>query len=106
MLPQAGVVAVEVAGGPLIPFRMGRRDQSRAGIPLEGLLPDASNGTGAHLKSIFARMGFSAQEMVALSGAHTLGRARRQNSGFNGEQRHKQDDAAGFLPGSCVLLCL
>lgn len=36
-------------------------------------LPDASQGA-EHLREVFYRMGFNDREIVALSGAHTLGR--------------------------------
>ena len=36
-------------------------------------LPDGSKGA-PHLRDIFYRMGFNDQEIVALSGAHALGR--------------------------------
>ena len=41
--------------------------------PPDGRLPDASKGP-PHLRDIFYRMGFNDQEIVALSGAHALGR--------------------------------
>ncbi|CAI5490944.1 unnamed protein product [Closterium sp. Naga37s-1] len=77
----AGVVAVEVTGGPAIPFKAGRKD-SLAVTP-DGRLPDAHKGS-AHLRDIFCRMGFSDQDIVALSGSHTLGRAHKDRSGFEG----------------------
>eukprot|EP00270_Netrium_digitus_P020947 TRINITY_DN877_c0_g1_i1.p1 TRINITY_DN877_c0_g1~~TRINITY_DN877_c0_g1_i1.p1 ORF type:complete len:299 (+),score=54.16 TRINITY_DN877_c0_g1_i1:72-968(+) len=78
----AGVVAVEVTGGPSIDFIPGRMD-SLAVTP-EGRLPDAKQGA-AHLREVFGRMGFSDQDIVALSGAHTLGRAHSDRSGFDGQ---------------------
>ncbi|KAG6512547.1 hypothetical protein ZIOFF_030672 [Zingiber officinale] len=51
----AGVVAIEVTGGPEIPFHPGREDTSR-----------------------------SDQDFVALSGDHTLGRCHKEPSGFEG----------------------
>ena len=36
-------------------------------------LPDASKGA-PHIRDVFSRMGFNDQELVALSGAHALGR--------------------------------
>ncbi|KAK3412689.1 hypothetical protein EUGRSUZ_I01408 [Eucalyptus grandis] len=65
----AGVVAVEVTGGPTIDFVPGRKD-SRVS-PNEGRLPDANQGP-PHLRDIFYRMGLSDKDIVALSGAHTL----------------------------------
>ncbi|XP_061352044.1 L-ascorbate peroxidase, cytosolic-like isoform X1 [Gastrolobium bilobum] len=40
----AGVVAVQVTGGPEIPFHPGRKDKSAP--PPEGRLPDATKGAG------------------------------------------------------------
>lgn len=37
-----------------------------------------------HLREIFGRMGLSAEEMLVLSGAHCLGRAHKERSGFEG----------------------
>jgi len=49
----------------------------------DGLLPDATKGAD-HLRAIFGRMGFNDQEIVALSGAHGLGRCHPDRSGFEG----------------------
>ncbi|CAL0304279.1 unnamed protein product [Lupinus luteus] len=77
----AGVVAVEVTGGPTIDFLPGRRDSKIS--PKEGRLPDAKKGV-PHLRDIFYRMGLSDKDIVALSGGHTLGRAHPERSGFDG----------------------
>jgi len=79
----ASALAIECCGGPTLPMRYGRLDVSAPEqCPKEGNLPDAKPpfGGGArdapsHLRAIFYRMGFSDREIVALSGAHTLGRA-------------------------------
>eukprot|EP00298_Acanthocystis_sp_HF-20_P004093 c14430_g1_i2.p1 GENE.c14430_g1_i2~~c14430_g1_i2.p1 ORF type:complete len:337 (+),score=158.49 c14430_g1_i2:53-1063(+) len=79
----AGVVAVETMGGPKIPWRSGRSDCVQETAPKlpDGLLPNASLGP-QHLRDIFYRMGLNDQEIVALSGAHTLGRCHPTSSGF------------------------
>ncbi|XP_038900655.1 L-ascorbate peroxidase, cytosolic-like [Benincasa hispida] len=77
----AGVVAVEVTGGPEIPFHPGREDKPEP--PPEGRLPDAVKGCD-HLRDVFYTMGLSDQDIVALSGAHTLGKAHKDRSGFEG----------------------
>ncbi|KAI4968451.1 hypothetical protein ZWY2020_045781 [Hordeum vulgare] len=77
----AGVVAVEVTGGPTIDFVPGRRDSS--GSVEEGRLPDAKQGA-SHLREVFYRMGLTDKDIVALSGGHTLGKARPDRSGFDG----------------------
>ena len=85
----AGVVAVEEAGGPTIPFRTGREDMpDGVSSPPDGRLPDADKGsrvaTIAHLRDIFYRMGFNDQEIVALAGAHAMGRCHTDRSGYWG----------------------
>ncbi|CAE5985043.1 unnamed protein product [Arabidopsis arenosa] len=77
----AGVVAVEITGGPDISFVPGRKDSNAC--TEEGRLPDANQGF-KHLKDVFYRMGLSDKDIVALSGAHTLGRAHLERSGFDG----------------------
>jgi len=77
----AGVVAVEVTGGPDIPFHPGREDKLEP--PEEGRLPDATKGSD-HLRDVFGHMGLNDKEIVALSGAHTLGRCHKERSGFEG----------------------
>mmetsp|Transcript_18563 Transcript_18563/g.24520 ORF Transcript_18563/g.24520 Transcript_18563/m.24520 type:complete len:264 (-) Transcript_18563:171-962(-) len=80
----ASVVAVQFCGGPEIPFRLGRKDApGEEQCTDDGRLPDATKGHD-HLRDIFYRMGFTDKEIVALSGAHTLGRAHSDRSGFEG----------------------
>lgn len=67
----AGTVAVEMAGGPKVPFCYGRKDEvDGTKCPANGRLPDAAQGA-AHLRDVFGRMGFNDEEIVILSGAHT-----------------------------------
>ncbi|KAH7846065.1 hypothetical protein Vadar_009331 [Vaccinium darrowii] len=70
MIAVAGAEAVSVCGGPIIPVQLGRID-SMFPDP-EGKLPQESLDASS-LKQCFQRKGFSTQELVALSGAHTLG---------------------------------
>ncbi|KAJ4849207.1 L-ascorbate peroxidase 2, cytosolic [Turnera subulata] len=77
----AGVVAVEITGGPEIPFHPGRQDKNDP--PPEGRLPDAKKGAD-HLRDVFGHMGLSDKDIVALSGGHTLGRCHKERSGFEG----------------------
>ncbi|KAM2099600.1 hypothetical protein FF1_026882 [Malus domestica] len=76
----AGVVAVEITGGPSINFVPGRKDSNQS--PPEGRLPDAKLGA-SHLREVFYRMGLSDKDIVVLSGGHTLGKANKR-SGFEG----------------------
>src|SRR5262245_53548645 len=78
-----GIVAIQEMEGPIIPWRPGRQDKDSHACPDDGRLPDASRDAG-HLRHIFYRMGFTDQEIVALSGAHSLGRCHEDRLGFEG----------------------
>ncbi len=77
-------------GGPVIPWRPGRKDVDEKNVrPLpDGRLPGANLGspvpTNSHIRDIFGRMGFSDREIVALLGAHAVGRCHPEASGFWG----------------------
>lgn len=80
----AGVVAIKEMGGPEIPWKGGRTDYvDDSKLPPRGRLPDAAQGSD-HLRWVFYKMGFNDQEIVALSGAHNLGRCHGDRSGFEG----------------------
>eukprot|EP01135_Chromosphaera_perkinsii_P005356 Nk52_evm37s343 gene=Nk52_evmTU37s343 len=80
----AGAVAVEEMGGPKIEWKSGRIDfPDNSKCPKNGRLPDATQGE-SHVREVFYRMGFNDREMVALIGAHTLGRCHTNVSGFAG----------------------
>jgi cytochrome c peroxidase len=80
----AGSVAIEEMGGPKIDWRAGRSDAADAKtVPPVGRLPDASKKED-HVRDVFYRMGFSDQEIVALLGAHALGRCHKDRSGYEG----------------------
>ncbi|KAK4277171.1 hypothetical protein QN277_015209 [Acacia crassicarpa] len=70
MIAVAGAEAVAVCGGPKIQVSVGRLDSLEPDP--EGKLPEESFDASG-LKKCFLRKGFSTQELVALSGAHTLG---------------------------------
>ncbi len=77
-------------GGPHIPFRPGRSEAREASGPEkdqrfspDGRLPDALQQE-THLRDIFYRMGMNDQDIVALSGAHAVGRCHTTSSGFTG----------------------
>ncbi|ONK58594.1 uncharacterized protein A4U43_C09F14670 [Asparagus officinalis] len=80
----ASATAVEEAGGPKIPMKYGRVDVTGPEqCPEEGKLPDAGPPSHAeHLQNVFYRTGLNDQEIVALSGAPTLGRSRPERSGW------------------------
>ncbi|ORY87572.1 heme peroxidase [Protomyces lactucae-debilis] len=81
----AGVAAIQEMslGQCKVPWRPGRQDRDVAFCTPDGRLPDASLDQG-HLRNIFYRMGFNDEEIVALSGAHALGRCHDDRSGFKG----------------------
>lgn len=84
-----GVVAVEESGGPTVPFRLGREDflDGSKSDPNDRL-PNATMGsfkkTTDHVRAILGRMGFNDREIVALLGAHAMGRCHTTRSGFWG----------------------
>lgn len=84
----AGATAIEHMGGPTIQWKGGRTDAPKPTTVPDGRLPDADNGGAAkdcgHIRKIFGRMGFTDREMVALSGAHAIGRCHTNASGYWG----------------------
>jgi len=107
----ASARAIELAGGPVIDMKYGRVDtESPDQCPKEGNLPDAEpgpegkfggpGGTAStedktpegHLRKVFYRMGFDDEAIVALSGAHTFGRAYKDRSGLSPVEKTKFTD--------------
>jgi L-ascorbate peroxidase len=62
-----------------------------------GTAPTADASAAGHLRKVFYRMGLNDEEIVALSGAHTLGRAYKDRSGAGAEQTHFTDGTARVL---------
>ncbi|TKY45014.1 Peroxidase 47 [Spatholobus suberectus] len=75
ILAMAARDAVFCAGGPVYDIPKGRKDGTRSKIEDTINLP-APIFNASELVKMFGQHGFSAKEMVALSGAHTLGVAR------------------------------
>lgn len=78
-------------GGPTIGWSSGRVDADESKVTPDGRLPAADVGPpltdpkdADHLRTIFYRMGFDDREIVALSGAHALGRCHENASGYSG----------------------
>ena len=92
LIQLAGATAIECAGGPKMYMRYGRVDTATPEqCPKEGNLPHAEApyhegadpDAATHLRRVFYRMGFDDREIVALSGAHTIGRAFKERSGVS-----------------------
>jgi L-ascorbate peroxidase len=75
LIALGGAAAVQKCGGPVIGLGLGRTDLD---VPAPvGRLPGGYEGAGL-LRAGFARMGLQPRDLVALSGAHTLGHAQRK----------------------------
>ena len=83
LIQAGGYAAIEFTGGPALPFRFGRVDAVAEKCTPDGRLPDANLGC-PHLRDIFYRMGFNEKEITILSGAHAIGSAHADRSGFDG----------------------
>ena len=83
----AGAESITSTGGPKIPFTFGRKDatgtEDPTVVPPNGRLPPPMKDADG-LREIFGRMGFDDRGIVALSGAHTLGKCNKNRSGFDG----------------------
>lgn len=82
----AANTAIEAMGGPKIPTRFGRTDAKDSSESVEsqvGRLPDGDKGID-HLREIFHPKGFTDADIVALSGAHSVGKCHLDRSGFDG----------------------
>lgn len=82
----AANIAIQAMSGPFIRTRFGRKDAASSADSVEsqvGRLPDGDKGVD-HLRDIFYPKGFSDKDIVALSGAHTVGSCHLDRSGFDG----------------------
>ncbi|ORY58372.1 peroxidase [Pseudomassariella vexata] len=71
MIQAAAALGTKACGGPSIAFKIGRKDSSTPSPT--GQLP-AGNATAATQIAAFASKGFSANELIALVGAHSAGK--------------------------------
>lgn len=112
----ASARGILLAGGPEIDMKYGRVDATSPDqCSPEGNLPDAEagpegkfggpGGTAStedeaaewHLRKVFYRMGLDDEAIVALSGAHTFGRAYADRSGVGAEKTKFTDGSATKL---------
>ena len=91
----AAKAAVELAADCdyTVGFRYGRTDNAECAVATQyaagSRLPSAE-GDQAEIERVFVtQMGLTFDDAVALLGAHTLGRAQRGNSGYEGPWTHE-----------------
>merc|ERR1712137_1024444 len=124
LIQMASAASIEQMGGPKIQMKYGRvsgtqsdcpAGNSRQGFSGNAGLPDAkppfgrgSQTPAEHLRAVFSKkMGFNDEEIVALSGAHTVGRAFSTRSGTvqeaegagHGTKYTKEGGTGGGMPG-------
>lgn len=78
-----GVTAIQELHGPKIPWRPGRVDTGEHTVPDHGRLPIPS-GNADYVRKYYSKFDFTDQEVVALLGAHILGKTHLKNSGYDG----------------------
>ncbi|KAL7544503.1 hypothetical protein ACHAWF_007884, partial [Thalassiosira exigua] len=80
----AANIMIEAAGGPRLEYKAGRMDVDACeGHGARHI--EAESQASAKISEIFVeRLHFSPREVVALMGAHVLGRAKKINSGYDG----------------------
>lgn len=87
LIQMSSAAAIKTAGGPELPMRYGRMDAleqdcgDTTGLPAGNSPFPKGETPPQHLRTIFHRMGMTDEEIVALSGAHTIGRAYKNRSG-------------------------
>ena len=99
LIQMAGANAIKLCGGPDIRLKYGRLDIPKDYFKTEksNLMfsisqskklpcnffpyPDGSHTPEFHIRNVFFRLGFSSREIVALCGAHTIGRGFRDRTG-------------------------
>lgn len=93
LIQMGSAEAVKAMGGPAIQMKYGRVDADKSpdlsvapfglpdALPPFGGGPPCEKDPAAHLRYVFYKYGMNDQEIVALSGAHTVGRAFQDRSG-------------------------
>lgn len=78
-----GVTAIQELHSPKIPWRPGRVDTGENTVPENGRLPEPT-WNADYVRKFYNRFDFTDQEVVALLGAHILGKTHLKNSGYKG----------------------
>jgi L-ascorbate peroxidase len=117
LIQMGGALGVEVAGGPKIDMLYGRIDGAATpasssepfglpdALPPFGGPPSAKQDPAAHLRYVFNKYdNMGDREIVALSGAHTVGRAFADRSGavsngYTSPTAHTAKDGMGMKGG-------
>lgn len=87
----AGNVMIEAAGGPVLEYKMGRVDAENCDGQGARHVGAESTSSEDIAKAFVDRLGFTHRQVVALIGAHVLGRAAKENSGYEGKWVKKND---------------
>eukprot|EP00904_Undaria_pinnatifida_P010878 jgi/Undpi1/6920/HiC_scaffold_21.g09395.m2 len=103
LIQLASATAIEQCGGPVIDMKYGRKTAmtpqccvDEGNLPAGNApFPDADKAQD-HIRNVFYRMGFDDEGIVALSGAHTIGRAKKDRSGEGAEMT--RITSAGMCP--------
>ncbi|KAH7291693.1 hypothetical protein KP509_29G028900 [Ceratopteris richardii] len=101
----ASLEAVRFLGGPSLQIPLGRRDsQTSLAANVNGNIPRSNLG-GDQLISLFASKGLDVSDLVALSGAHTIGfsKCRQFDFRLNGQDPFYDQQFVAQLKGQCPL---
>ena len=115
LIQMSGALAVELLGGPKIDLKYGRvdaKDEEESRHEVAKNVPrstppyaDGSPTAEVHVRNVFYRMGLTNRDIVALSGAHTIGRAFRNRSGVCRNSSGDQGSTSYTRNHLCVLYC-
>ena len=80
----AGNIMIEEAGGPSLEYKVGRVDTSDCKGQGTRHVSSESKGSKEVERVFVDELGFTHREVVALIGAHVLGKATKEHSGYEG----------------------
>eukprot|EP00591_Stephanopyxis_turris_P011791 CAMPEP_0195511152 /NCGR_PEP_ID=MMETSP0794_2-20130614/3579_1 /TAXON_ID=515487 /ORGANISM="Stephanopyxis turris, Strain CCMP 815" /LENGTH=387 /DNA_ID=CAMNT_0040638701 /DNA_START=78 /DNA_END=1241 /DNA_ORIENTATION=- len=81
----AGNVMIEAGGGPTLDYKIGRVDADTCAGQASRHVGSESTSSEEVSRLFVDRLGFTPRQVVALMGAHVLGRATTSNSGYEGK---------------------